>query len=138
MLPKGTAVNPVYTALDTADWDNRIVRLLRRLYGLKSAPQIWNKMLNGIIHFKLKRAASDYVLYAPWHRVNFPAPLNIMITQIPQNDTKPFSLFVGVSTLARKWLAKMTQIAVWAKMANKMTPKAWFSIILKLPIYGAI
>ena len=37
-------------------------------------------------------------------------------------------LFVGVSTLARKWLAKMTQMAVLAKMA-KMTPKAWFSII---------
>ena len=37
-------------------------------------------------------------------------------------------LFVGVSTLARKWLAKMTKMAVLAKMA-KMTQKAWFSII---------
>jgi hypothetical protein len=27
-------------------------------------------------------------------------------------------LFVGVSTLARKWLAKMTKMAVLAKMAN--------------------
>ena len=27
-------------------------------------------------------------------------------------------LFVGVSTLARKWLAKMTKMVVWAKMAN--------------------
>ena len=35
MLPKGITVNPVYTALDTADWDNRIVRLLRSLYALK-------------------------------------------------------------------------------------------------------
>ena len=32
------------------------------------------------------------------------------------------------STLARKWLAKMTKMAVWAKTA-KMTPNAWFSII---------
>ena len=37
-------------------------------------------------------------------------------------------LFVGVPALARNWLAKMTQMAVLAKMA-KMTPKAWFSII---------
>ena len=65
MLPKGITVNPVYTALDTADWDNRIVRLLRSLYGLKSAPQIWNKMLNEILvdDLKLKRAASDSCLY---------------------------------------------------------------------------
>ena len=36
-----------------------------------------------------------------------------------------------MSTLARKWLAKMTHVtkmAVLAKMA-KMTQKAWFSII---------
>ena len=65
MLPKGITVNPGYTALDTADWDNRIVRLLRSLYGLKSAPQIWNKILNEILldDLKLKRAASDSCLY---------------------------------------------------------------------------
>ena len=65
MLPKGITVNPVYTALDTADWDNRTVRLLRGLYGLKSAPKTWSKMLNGILvgDLKLKRAASDSCLY---------------------------------------------------------------------------
>ena len=40
MLPKEITVNPVYTSLETANWDNRIVRLLRSLYGLKSALQI--------------------------------------------------------------------------------------------------
>ena len=33
-----------------------------------------------------------------------------------------------MSTLARKWLAQMTKMAVWAKMV-KMTQKAWFSRI---------
>ena len=37
-------------------------------------------------------------------------------------------LFVGVSTLPRKWLAKKTKMAVVAEMA-KTTQKAWFSII---------
>ena len=36
-------------------------------------------------------------------------------------------LFFGVSTLVRKWLAKMTKMAIWGKMA-KMTQKARFSI----------
>ena len=40
----------------------------------------------------------------------------------------PRLTFFGVSALVRKWLAKMTQMAIWGKMA-KMTPKAWFSII---------
>ena len=53
------------TCAEPPDWDNRIVRLLRSLYGLKSAPQIWNKMLNGILvdDLKLKRAASVSCLY---------------------------------------------------------------------------
>ena len=38
-------------------------------------------------------------------------------------------LFVGVSTLARKWLAKITQMAILAKIMAKMPPKAWFSLI---------
>ena len=37
-------------------------------------------------------------------------------------------LFFGASTLVRKWLAKMTKMAVLAKMA-KMTQLAWFSRI---------
>ena len=36
--------------------------------------------------------------------------------------------FFGVSILVRKWLAKMTKMPIWGKMA-KMTQKAWFSII---------
>ena len=35
----------------------------------------------------------------------------------------PVELFFGVSTLVRKWLAKMTEMAVLAKMA-KMTQMA--------------
>ena len=37
-------------------------------------------------------------------------------------------LFFGASTLVRKWLAKMTKMAVLAKM-TKMTKTVWFSII---------
>ena len=37
-------------------------------------------------------------------------------------------LFVGVSTLARKWLTKTTEMALLAKMAQ-MTQRTWFSII---------
>ena len=44
-------------------------------------------------------------------------------------EARPQSgLFVGVSILARKWLAKMTKMAVLAILA-KMTQKAWFSVI---------
>ena len=34
-----------------------------------------------------------------------------------------------MSTLSRKWLAKMTKMAVWAKMAKMTKKKAWFSRI---------
>jgi len=43
-------------------------------------------------------------------------------------------LFFGVSTLARKWLAKMAKMACFAKMIKK-TKTAWFS---KIAISGAI
>ena len=50
------------------------------------------------------------------------------LLHVDLSKTPGGTFFVGVSTLSRKWLAKMTQMPVLAKMA-KMTQNAWFSII---------
>jgi hypothetical protein len=52
----------------------------------------------------------------------------VWLRRVDLSNTPSGAFFVGVSTLARKWLAKTTKTAVLAKMA-KMTQKAWFSII---------
>ena len=61
-LPNGITVDARY---QDGRYDNRVVRLLRALYGLKQSPQLWNKELNRVICEKLgfTRACSDSCLY---------------------------------------------------------------------------
>merc|ERR1712185_796695 len=61
-LPNGITVDARY---QDGRYDNRVVRLLRALYGLKQSPQLWNKELNRVICEKLgfTRSTSDSCLY---------------------------------------------------------------------------
>ena len=67
MFPKGVTVDSkcVYDNVDSSSWDNRVVKLLRSIYGLKSSPQLFNKLLNEFLEkdLKLTRASSDTCLY---------------------------------------------------------------------------
>ena len=67
MLPKGITVQPQspFNYIDTKGWDNRVVKLLKSIYGLKSAPQLFNKLLNDCLTDKLgmTRGSSDQCLY---------------------------------------------------------------------------
>ena len=46
MLPNGVTVDG---RKHDVNYDNRVVRLLRALYGLKQSPQLWNKELNRVL-----------------------------------------------------------------------------------------
>ena len=61
-LPDGITVDARYP---NGKYDNRVVRLLRALYGLKQSPQLWNKELNRILTdvHGFTRSTSDSCLY---------------------------------------------------------------------------
>ena len=67
MFPKGITIDPkcIYNQVNKHNWDNRVVKLLRSIYGLKSAPQLFNKMLTQFLEgdLKLKRGTTDTCLY---------------------------------------------------------------------------
>ena len=68
MLPKGVTIQPSNLPkwlANVGSWDNRVVKLLRSIYGLKSAPQLFNKLLNKCLvdELSLKRTKSDTCLY---------------------------------------------------------------------------
>ena len=62
MLPNGVTVDG---RKHDVNYDNRVVRLLRALYGLKQSPQLWNKELNRVLvdELNLTRASADACLY---------------------------------------------------------------------------
>ena len=68
MLPKGITIKPsteLAQQVNTTTWDNRVVKLLRSIYGLKSAPQLFNKLLTNCLEkdLKMTRASSDACMY---------------------------------------------------------------------------
>ena len=66
-LPRGITIQPqgLLGQVNTMTWDNRIVKLLRSIYGLKSAPQLFNKLLTACLEkdLKMTRATTDTCLY---------------------------------------------------------------------------
>ena len=61
-LPSGITVDARY---QDGKYNNRVVRLLRALYGLKQSPQLWNKELNRVLTDELQfsRSINDSCLY---------------------------------------------------------------------------
>ena len=69
LLPQGITVSPsekLQNSICTEGWDNRVVKLLKSLYGLKSAPQLFNKLLSNVLENELsfKRGVADACLYS--------------------------------------------------------------------------
>ena len=69
LLPQGITVSPseaLRNSIKSEGWDNRVVKLLKSLYGLKSAPQLFNKLLSGVLEGDLsfKRGVADTCLYS--------------------------------------------------------------------------
>ena len=69
MLPTGITVSPsdaLRNSVRSEGWDNRVVKLLKSLYGLKSAPQLFNKLLSKVLEGDLafKRGIADTCLYS--------------------------------------------------------------------------
>ena len=68
MLPQGITVEPknaLWNSINTHGWDNRVVKLLKSIYGLKSAPQLFNKLLSQCLETDLgmTRGTADPCIY---------------------------------------------------------------------------